>query len=55
MTRFVKAVAHWVGPLAEAGAVAAAIQRFIFDSFPKKVFNDYGRLAHRHDFGDSDD
>ena len=31
----VKAVANWVGPLAEAGAVAAAIQRFVFDQQTK--------------------
>ncbi|MFZ9858234.1 MAG: HAD family hydrolase [Roseiflexaceae bacterium] len=31
-TAAVKSVANWVGPLAEDGAVAAAIQRFIFAS-----------------------
>jgi hypothetical protein len=31
-TADVKAIANWVGPLAEDGAVAAAIQRFIFAS-----------------------
>jgi len=34
----VKAVANWVGPLAEAGAVAEAIQRFVFDQQTKAGF-----------------
>ena len=34
----VKAVVNWVGPLAEAGAVAEAIQRFVFDQQTKAGF-----------------